>query len=78
MPTLSDDIYSWGALAASAPGTFLLPRESDSRFNWVPARLEALEVDEARELVLDAWDPVCPRFLVRQVRLTLDMVRHNA
>ncbi|NTV39266.1 MAG: MmcQ/YjbR family DNA-binding protein [Demequinaceae bacterium] len=65
------------ALVASAPGTFQMPRASDLRFNWVVARLGALDPDEARELVLDAWATVVPRFLARQTRLTLDMVRHR-
>jgi len=65
------------ALIASAPHVFQMPRASDLRFNWAVARLEALELEEARELVLDAWDMVVPRFLARQARLTLDMVRHS-
>lgn len=121
MPTLPDEIYSWGAalartdavvvhgrrklrvasmvylsfdaaetvmgfgyprlereaLVASAPDTFQMPRASDLRFNWVLARLDALDEDEARELVLDAWDMVVPRFLARQTRLTLDMVKRE-
>ena len=34
------------------PHKFLLPRESDMRFNWLHARLDALEPDEMRNLVL--------------------------
>jgi hypothetical protein len=49
-------------LVASDPGKFMLPRRvSDLRFNWVEVRLEALEVDEMRELVLDAWRMVVPK-----------------
>jgi len=65
------------ALVASAPDTFYMPSASGLRFNWVIARLDALHEDEARELVLDAWDMVVPRFLARQTRLTLDMVRQE-
>src|SRR5947208_13051872 len=43
------------ALVASAPDRFLMPRPSDLRYNWVCVRLDAINVDEARELVLDAW-----------------------
>ncbi len=39
---------------------FALPRESDMRFNWVQATLAALDVTEARELVVDAWRMVVP------------------
>ena len=52
-------------LVASAPDTFRLPRESDLRFNWVEARLDRLDPDEMRELVLDAWGMVVPAFLFR-------------
>ncbi len=63
------------ALVASAPHVFQFPRAGDMRFHWAVARLDALDEGEARELVLDAWDMVVPRFLARQTRLTLDMVR---
>ena len=54
-----------GALVASDPRTFFLPRDSDLRFNWVLVSLDAIDLDEARELVLDAWGMVVPRFLFR-------------
>src|ERR1700753_3448039 len=43
------------ALVPSEPGTFLLPRPSDLRYQWIVARMAALEPDELRELVTDAW-----------------------
>lgn len=49
------------ALVASAPDTFLLPRTSDLRFRWVCVRLEAIDVDELRELLLDAWRMCVPK-----------------
>ncbi len=63
------------ALVASAPEIFHMPQGSDLRYNWVLARLDRLDADEACELVLDAWDMVVPRFLARQTRLLLDMAR---
>jgi hypothetical protein len=48
-------------LVASRPDVFELPRESDMRFHWVVARTAALDVDEMRELVLDAWRMVVPK-----------------
>jgi hypothetical protein len=54
------------ALVASGPDTFFLPRDSDLRYNWVLVSLDAIELDEARELVLDAWGMVVPRFLLRR------------
>ena len=52
------------ALVDSDPDTYFLPGTSDLRFNWVCARLAALERDELRELVEDAWSTVVPKFVV--------------
>ncbi|HMJ78802.1 MAG TPA: MmcQ/YjbR family DNA-binding protein [Iamia sp.] len=49
------------ALVASEPDKFRLPRPSDMRFRWVEVRLDALDVDELRELLLDAWRMVVPK-----------------
>jgi hypothetical protein len=50
-----------GALVAAEPGKFSLPRASDMRYNWVHARMDALTVDEMRELVTEAWCMVVPK-----------------
>ena len=49
------------ALVASEPAKFLMPRQSDLRYNWVLVRLEAIDAKEMRELVLDAWRMVVPK-----------------
>jgi hypothetical protein len=49
------------ALVAGEPDRFLLPRTSDLRFNWVCVRLDALDVDELRELLVDAWRMCVPK-----------------
>jgi hypothetical protein len=49
------------ALVASRPDTFQLPRTSDLRFNWVTALLAALDHEEMRELVVDAWRMCVPK-----------------
>ncbi|GAA3261356.1 MmcQ/YjbR family DNA-binding protein [Nonomuraea helvata] len=49
------------ALVAAEPDRFLMPRESDMRFNWVVARVAALDVAEMRELVLEAWRMCVPK-----------------
>ncbi len=49
------------ALVASEPEKFLLPRPSDMRYQWVAARLEALDRDELRELIVDAWTMCVPK-----------------
>jgi hypothetical protein len=52
------------ALIASDPSKFLLPRTSDLRYRWVLVRLAAIDEDEMRELVLDAWRMCVPRKVV--------------
>ncbi len=46
---------------ASEPDLFFMPRQSDLRFNWIEARLDALDEARMRELVIDAWRMVVPR-----------------
>ena len=53
------------ALVASEPAKFLLPPESDLRFNWVVVRLAAIDEEEMRELVLGAWRMVVPKKVAR-------------
>ncbi len=48
------------ALVAAEPAKFFLPRASDLRFNWVEAWTAALDEDEMRELVTDAWRMCVP------------------
>jgi len=50
-------------LVDTYPDKFMLPRESDMRFNWVLARCEALDVGEMQELAYDAWRMVVPKKL---------------
>ena len=49
------------ALVASEPEKFLMPKTSDLRYNWVVVRLAAIDHDELRELVLEAWRMVVPK-----------------
>jgi hypothetical protein len=49
------------ALVESEPEKFRMPNDSDLRFNWAVVRLAAIEADEMRELVLDAWSMVVPK-----------------
>jgi hypothetical protein len=49
------------ALVSGEPDKFMLPRPSDLRYNWVVVRLGAIDEDELRELVLDAWRMVVPK-----------------
>ena len=53
------------ALVASDPDTFLLPGQNDLRFHWVVARMDALDVEEMTEIVVDAWRMVVPKSVAR-------------
>jgi hypothetical protein len=58
------------ALVGGEPAKFEMPATSDLRFNWVRARLVALDPAEARELVVDAWRMVVPQKVWRAYDLT--------
>ena len=47
-------------LVASEPEKFLMPRASDMRYQWVCVRLEAIDADELREILIDAWRMCVP------------------
>ncbi len=49
------------ALVCSEPHKFLMPDRADLRYQWVQVRLDAIDEDEMRELVLDAWRMVVPK-----------------
>ncbi len=54
------------ALVESAPEKFSLPDASNMRFNWVHVRLEAINMEEMQEIVVDAWSTVVPKFVVAE------------
>lgn len=49
------------ALVASDPAKFLMPEPGDLRYHWVQVRLDAIDLAEMRELVLDAWRMCVPK-----------------
>ncbi|MBN6055697.1 MmcQ/YjbR family DNA-binding protein, partial [Nonomuraea sp. RK-328] len=49
------------ALVAAEPAKFLMPDERDLRYHWVLARMSALDHDEMRELVIEAWRMAVPK-----------------
>ena len=54
----------WRSIVVQAePHKFMLPSQSDLRFNWILVRLAALDQAEMRDLVLDAWRMVAPKFV---------------
>ena len=61
-------------LVASEPDKFLMPRPADMRYRWVQVRLDAIDVDELRELLVDAWRMCVPK----KVRDAYDVGRSPA
>jgi hypothetical protein len=49
------------ALVRSEPHKFLMPDRADLRYQWVQVRLDSIDENEMRELVLDAWRMVVPK-----------------
>jgi hypothetical protein len=48
-------------IVEAEPHKFLLPGRSDMRYNWIAVRLAALDPEEMRELVIDAWGMCVPK-----------------
>ena len=48
------------AAVEAEPHKFQLPSESDMRFNWIHVRLDAIDADEMRDLVEEAWSRAVP------------------
>jgi hypothetical protein len=60
------------ALVDSEPDKFMLPSQSDLRFNWVLVRLASIDETEMRDLVLDAWAMVVPKRVAAAYAAELD------
>jgi hypothetical protein len=54
------------ALVDSEPGKFSLPSEHDMRYHWAHVRLAALDEDEMRDLVEDAWAFCVPKSVAEE------------
>jgi len=51
------------AAVETEPEKFALPSESDMRFNWIHVNLDAIDADEMRDLVEEAWSRAVPRYV---------------
>jgi hypothetical protein len=54
------------AAIEAEPHKFQLPSESDMRFNWIHVRLEAIDADEMRDLVEEAWSRAVPLYVAEE------------
>src|SRR5438067_13695733 len=53
----------------SEPHKFLPPDPADMRYQWLQVRLSAIDEEEMRDLVLDAWRMVVPKRVAASLRL---------
>jgi hypothetical protein len=63
--------YLREALVHSDPAKFSLPGKGDLRYHWAHVRLAAIDEDEMRELVEDAWAFCAPQRAVDEYRRTI-------
>jgi hypothetical protein len=54
------------ALVESEPEKFSLPSEHDMRYHWAHARLAALDEEEMRDFVEDAWAFCVPKSVAEE------------
>lgn len=55
------------AVVAAEPDKFMMPRKSEMRYNWILVRLDAIELDELRELLIDGWRMCVPESVGAEV-----------
>ena len=48
-------------IVRAEPEKFLMPKPKDLRYNWLVVRLDAIDDEEMRELVIDAWSMAVPK-----------------
>jgi hypothetical protein len=65
------------ALVEAKPEKFSLPSQSDLRYHWVHVQLAAMDADEMRELVEDAWAFVVPKRVAEEYRALRGSHRHQ-
>jgi len=63
------------AAVEAEPEKFARPGESDMRFNWIHVCLAAIDVDEMRDLVEDAWARAVPKYVAEEYALGNGYVR---
>ena len=65
------------ALVAAEPDKFLMPLQSDMRYQWVRVRLSAIDEAEMRELVLDAWRMCVPKRVAAEYLAARDLAAQD-
>ena len=57
------------AAVEAEPEKFALPGPSDMRFNWIHVNLDAIDAEEMRDLVEEAWSRAVPQYVAREYAL---------
>jgi hypothetical protein len=65
------------ALVAAEPDKFLMPLQSDMRYQWVRVRLAAIDGAEMRELVLDSWRMCVPKRVAAEYLAAQDLAAQD-
>lgn len=58
------------AAIAAEPHKFSMPGIGDQRYRWIHVDLAAIDLDELRELVTDAWRMCVPKKVAREYDAT--------
>jgi hypothetical protein len=48
-------------MVAAEPDKFMFPRASDIRYNWIYVRLDAIDLEELRKLMIEGWRICVPK-----------------
>lgn len=64
------------ALVAAEPEKFMLPSQTDMRFNWLHVRLDAIDHDELRELIIESWRMCVPKKVMAS-RIPMDLAAYR-
>jgi hypothetical protein len=54
------------AMIAAEPGKFSMPGVGDQRSHWFHVDMAAIDKDELRELITDAWRMCAPKTVVKE------------
>jgi hypothetical protein len=55
------------AMVAAEPEKFLMPEPRDMRYQWLQVRMSAVDFEEMRELVTEAWRMCVPKRLASEI-----------
>ena len=57
------------AAVQTYPDKFMLPSQGDLRYHWIHVNLDAIDAEEMRDLVEEAWSRAVPQYVAREYAL---------